>query len=166
MNRIYYRWSVLKPGAGTGINDRIVSGGYSKPNDRIGGGLIIPPKPLRSLSVAVSQSMAFNRRFQAAGQDARIEVFGQVFDTNNEADRLLSGLPDDGRPRPTNRVRELQLSGTPPLEEAREQNYARMDTPERDLLHVIALSNRDSTGGGALDASLDVAEDTEDVVAA
>lgn len=169
MNRIYYRWSVIKTGAGTGLNDRVISAGYKKAGDAlVGGGVTLPAKAITSLNTAVNQAMAMNRRVQADGLDTRLEVFGQVFDTNNEADRLLSGLSDDLKPRPANRIRELQISGTPPLDEAREQVYARLDTPEFYLKEVINLSNRaEGLGiGGILQANLDTSEDTEDVTVA
>lgn len=165
MNKLYYRWSCIKAGGGSGANDRYVSGGYKKADDALGGGLVMPSAPITSLNTAIAQAMAFLRRLQSAGADGRIEVFGQVFDTNNEADRLLADLPDDHRPRPTNRVRELQASGTPPLEEGREQLYARIDTPEKGLTHVINLSNKDTTSGGAFEFNLDTSEDTDDKTA-
>jgi len=166
MNAIYYRWAVIKTGGGTGANSVLVAGGYKKADDAAGGGTRLAPTAIKSLNTAISQAMAFNRRFQSGSQDARVEVFGQIFDTNNAADALLSGLPDDNRPRPANRVRELQISGTPPLEEAREQVYARVDTPDHDLLKVVHLSNRATGEGGLLQANLDTSEDTEDTTIA
>ena len=174
MNKIYYRWSCIRGGGVaslTGVGDRLVSGGYAKATDNIGGGLTLKSTPITSLSIAVSQASAMNRRLQSDGQDSRFEVFGQVFDTSAASDRLLSGLPADGKPRPTTAsgtldvVRDLGLSGTPPLEEAREQMYIRGDTEDLDLRRVIALSNRAAASGfsSLTDvANIDTGEDTND----
>lgn len=166
MNKIYYRWACIKPGAGSGLNDVLVAGGYHQflAAGVVQGGLKLPAKRYTSVGAAIAAAQSQNRRLQANGQDSRYKVFGEVFDTNNKEEALAKnhGLPDDLRPRPQNRVRELQISGDPPLEESREQVYCDGDTPDAGLTHFINLSNRDSNGGGALDFSADVASDAED----
>lgn len=85
------------------------------------------PAVITSLNQAVSQGMAFNRRFQSVGIDTVIDIYGQV--------------QDDGK-------------GTPPAAPARplttaeqaEQVFGNLDTPDHNYLKAIKLSNRVAAG--------------------
>lgn len=101
-----------------------------------------------SLSQCIAKAMAFNRRFQSAGVDTRIEVYGQVFDDTT-----------GGRPAaPTSPVRALTM-----LESA-EQIYARIDTPDQGLTQRLSLANRNANANAGTVLNPDFTEDTTDGV--
>jgi len=84
---------------------------------------------ITSLNTAVSQAMAFNRRFQASGMDCRAEVYGMPF--------------DDGVGTPATPARALLPA------EIAEQRFASLDTPDRGLLQRLSLANKPQASGGA-----------------
>ena len=122
MNALRFRFAITTIVLGVKSAIPAIAVGYGNPPAGVA-----EPAVITSLNQAVSQGMAFNRRFQSAGIDTVVDIYGQVQDDGK-------GAP------PANPARAL----TAP--ESAEQNFGNMDTPDHNFLKAIKLSNRVAAG--------------------